>query len=175
MNKFDWNLFWTAFSAIGTMLACIIALFVPILEKHLVYKRKLKMTMNIESYFATISNQDFYEKVCTIHIINKSCIDIKVSKIGLYLDGMYYSWTYTLPSPFYVNPPFELKPGEATDYYIPMSLIADQLNKRLISNTKNFSIVVSDSYGKKYMKKTNITIDDIKKEMKIIPKLQKEE
>ena len=44
----DWSLFWSAFGSIGTMLVCITALFQPIVERHIEYRRRLKLSLRTD-------------------------------------------------------------------------------------------------------------------------------
>ena len=84
MKQFDWNLFWSALSSIGTMLACIIALFQPIIEQQ--KKLKIQFKHNIVALYP--NNEQ--EEMCVAYITNNSRVSIYLSAVNLLIDGKYY-------------------------------------------------------------------------------------
>lgn len=159
-HDMDWSLFWTAFGSIGTMLACIIALFQPIIERHIEYRRRLKLSMRID--MVAMYPDDTNEYFCEVNIVNQSHINLYIHNVSLLVEGQYLQ-QFCLPNnPIYVNHlPYELKIGEKYSVNFSKTEL-----KKVLKDAKNNSviyIVASDSYGKIYKQKTKFTVADIKK------------
>ena len=157
----DWNLFWSAFGAMGTMFACIIALIQPIIERHIEYRRRLKLSLKTD--MVALYPDATQEKFCEVQIVNRSHINLYVHNVALLVDGQYFE-QFALPNnPIYVNKmPYELKVGEKYTVNFSKKELCKSLKK--FESTSRIYIVASDSYGKIYKKKTQYTVNDIRKE-----------
>ena len=156
MKQFDWNLFWGALSSIGTMLACIIALFQPIIEQ----QKKLKIQFK-HDIVALYSNNE-QEKMCVVYITNNSRVNVYLSAVNLLIDGKYYQ-QLALPNNvlYYQKYPYELKVGERMEVNFSKKELLENFKSKGFDNSI-IIIVAADTGGKSYKKKTKISVKMLK-------------
>lgn len=160
----DWSIFWTAIGSIGTMLACIIALFQPIIERHIEYRRRLKLSMRIDMVALYPDGTNDY--FCQVSVINSSHINLFVTNVVLMVNGQYLEQVRLHGNPIYSKSfPIELRIGEKCNVNFSIKSLKEALKEALqdVDVKSRIYIIASDSYGKMYKQKTKFTVSDIKK------------
>lgn len=160
MKQFDWSLFWDALGSIGTMLACIIALFQPIIEQQ--KKLKIQFKHDIVTFFPNNEQNNEQEEMCVVYITNNSRVSVYLSAVNLLIDGKYYQ-QLTLPNNdlYYQKYPYELKVGERMEINFSKKELLKKFKSKEFDNSI-ISIVASDTRGKSYKKKTKISVKMLK-------------
>lgn len=166
------ELFWSAFGSIGTMLACIIAVLQPIVERYIERKKKVIVSFETNRVVVLPSLEDIKQEICTVFLTNNGNSSIYVTNISLLVDGQYLRQIAVPCNPVYYQEfPKELRVGEQLDFNFSKGKLHDQL--------QNFSawlpvfIVVSFTDGKVYKQKTKSTVGDIINEHKCDYKVEK--
>lgn len=156
MRQFDWSLFWDALGSIGTMLACIIALFQPIIEQQ--KKLKIQFKHDIVAFYP--NNEQ--EEMCVVYITNNSRVSVYLSVVNLLIDGKYYQ-QLTLPNNvlYYQKYPYELKVGERMEINFSKKELLKKFKSKEFDNSI-IIVVATDTCGKFYKKKTKISIKMLK-------------
>lgn len=156
----DWSIFWTAIGSIGTMLACIIALFQPIIERHIEYRRRLKLSMRTDMVVLYPDGTNDY--FCQVSVINNSHINLFVTNVALMVDGQHLEQICLPNNPIYSKSfPIELRIGEKSNINFSIKALKEVLKD--VNIKSRIYIVASDSYGKMYKQKTKFIVSDIKK------------
>lgn len=161
----DWNIFWSAFGAIGTTLGSLItAIAVVIAVKQ--YKQPLKKMVKVEfspaitSYLG--SRLDFYcVNVQNIGIrqVQIESIYIKGNKKVLWLNNAQF------PVSDIKHFPVQINPEEKKNFLFESKHFSEELKKAVedgsIKKNKRLIIFVTDSLGDDYYCKTHMKIKDI--------------
>lgn len=166
------ELFWSAFGSIGTMLACIIAVLQPIVERYIERKKKVIVSFETDRVVVLPSPDDFKQEICTVFLTNNGNSNIYVTNISLLVDGQYIRQVAVPGDPiYYCAFPKELRVGERLDFNFSKGKLHDKL--------QNFSaelpvyIAVSFTDGKIYKQKTKNTVGDIINERQCNCKVEK--
>jgi predicted cation transporter len=80
----NWMLIWTAITAISTSIACIIALFLPIVLHKIEHNKKLHIL--VDSQLCMDIANDIEEPLLTVQISNIGNIPIEIQSISLMID-----------------------------------------------------------------------------------------
>ena len=97
--------FWSAFGSIGTMLACIIAVLQPIVERYIERKKKVIASFKTDRIVVLPSLDDFKQEICTVFLTNNGNSSIYVTNISLLVDGQYLHQIAVPGDPVYKNQP----------------------------------------------------------------------
>ena len=162
----DWNLFWTAFGAIGTTLGSLItALAVVIAVKQ--YKQPLNKIVKVEMCSAVSCDElgnplEFYCIIIKnkgIRTVQINSINIQGKKKVLWLNNAQFD------SNAKINLPIKIEPEESKDFLFEVNNFKKQIKKAVVSKAigKNQRLVVfvTDSVSDKYYCKTNMRISSL--------------
>ncbi len=164
--------FWSAFGSIGTMLACIIAVLQPIVERYIERKKKVIASFKTDRIVVLPSLDDFKQEICTVFLTNNGNSSIYVTNISLLVDGQYLHQIAVPGDPVYYQEfPKELRVGERLDFNFSKGKLHDQLQN--FSAGLPVSVVVSFTDGKVYKQKTKSTVGDIINEHQCDYKVEK--
>ena len=162
----DWNLFWTAFGAIGTTIgslttaiAVVIAVkqYLQPLEKHIVVTMTSALSWDemgrpLDFYCISVKNRGIRE-------ITVNSLNIKGGKKVLWLNKAQYV------SNAYVELPIRIGPEESRDFLFERNTFAAELKHFVEMGTlkanKRLTVMVKDSLGDVYIHKARIKIKDI--------------
>lgn len=157
-----WNLFWTAFGAIGTTLGSLItALAVVVAVRQ--YRQPLIKRLKIEFTSAfTVGHSIalYYIRVANTGIrpINISNIYLNVGKKNLVLNHA----QFTLPGLESPNFPVELQPEQSVQMYLEQSKMAgffrEALNSGRFKATTKVKVAVTDQTGGWHYQPTGCTV-----------------
>ena len=162
--SFDWNLFWTAFGAIGGTvgaLATAAAVIVALWQTKYNFKKKVDVKF---SDCAVAVNTDSIKKMICLEAINVGNRDVIIQSWGIKLnkEKQFLFYTYLAEDEFLksLNKPFPytLKVEESMSLYYPLDFfyqqIADFLKSKEIAPSKRIELFIKDSTGKEYAVKT---------------------
>lgn len=166
------ELFWSAFSSIMAMLACIIAVLQPIVGRYIERKKKVIVSFETDRVVVLPPPNDFKQEICTVFLTNDGNSNIYVTNISLLVDGQYIRQVAVPEYPiYYCAFPKELRVGERLDFNFSKEKLHDQLQN--FSTGLPVSIVVSFTDGKVYKQKTKSTVGDITNEHQCDYKVEK--
>lgn len=165
----DWNIFWSAFGAIGTTIGSLItAAAVVIAVKQ--YKQPLKKVIKVEFTSAVSIDEISRRSLCfyCISIKNKgirtlqiNSINIKGNKKKLWINNAQFN------SNAKVNLPTKVEPEESKDFLFEIENFKNALRKavtdKVLSKNQRLIIFATDSLGDNYYCKTQISIRQIVK------------
>lgn len=167
----DWNLFWSAFVAIGTTLGSLttaIAVVIAVRQ----YKQPLTKRINIDTNTALIAStgdlSEFYFSISlsnagvrTIYIKN---ICFNAGKKNLFATDEQLIQDFT-QADSRVRFPYELKPEMCMQVFIPYKKLSkifiELLNKKTIMPNQKIKILAFDTTSGKYFSKTIFTAKQI--------------
>lgn len=161
--------FWTAFSAISTLLACVVALAIPFIERQL--KRRKKLKIIAKPIVPIILGNNHSEPMLCVNITNIGDATIYIKAIKLRLDHKDIENIGVKEDPdmgneylyrkfFYTNNyPCELSVNDWTSFNMPI----DKLSNIVINKNSKIKVIVVDSSGKYYSKTTKYSINKILK------------
>lgn len=154
------ELFWSAFGSIGTMLACIIAVLQPIVERYIEQKKKVIVRFETDRAVVLPLPDDFKQEICTVFLTNDGNSNIYVTNISLLVDGLYLQQIAVPRDPIYYQGfPKELRVGERLDFNFSKDALCDQLQN--FNAELPIYVAVSFTDGKVYRQKTKSTVGDI--------------
>lgn len=153
--NFDWNLFWSAISAIATATACIIALWQSVSAN----SRKLTISVQTDRV-AFCPETDFDEPVIEIKCANTGINIVWIQGIAIRIDDKYYQQLSKPDSPFYVQFPCELRPAQSMTYVISKRALQGYMDNH--SQYSNIWIYVADTLGKQYHTKCTNQVRELK-------------
>lgn len=143
----DWNIIWTAMSAISTLLAVLVALFLPIIQNRT--KRKLEINTQI----TTFGYDGMIRIVVTVDNIGNR--NISITGIGLECkDGIVVDFNKFLENPN-LNNSFIINNGETMiisymyNHKMPFDE-SDETNIKILEAFKKRRFVLRDSLGNLY-------------------------
>ena len=162
--SFDWNLFWTAFGAIGGTvgaLATAAAVIVALWQTKYNFKKKIRVKFTDSSIAV---NDVSKRKLICVEIINIGNRDVNIQSWGFKVNKkkQFLLYTYLADDPFLksLNPkfPHAIKIEESQSLYYPLALfkeqMADFLKSKEIHPSKKIEFFIKDSTGKEYAVKT---------------------
>lgn len=175
----DWMLIWTAITAISTSIACIIALFLPIILYKIEHNKKLHILVYSRLYIDVTNNIE--EPVLTIQISNIGNMPIEIQSISLMIDKNCYKQLFVMQNvknilemQCYVNNlPKKLDIADRLVYNFSLNLLKEgpKTSHELVKMNKRIKVVVVDTLRHKYVKNTNKTLsyylDKLYKERKL--------
>ena len=184
----DWGVFWTAASAIATLLAVLVALGVALWEIKFKHIRKLKISAAHATIIPRGKNDDV--KVLSIDIVNSGLNAITIKEIAITIKKCKYKAILTPDSWNYADfsLPCKLEAGQSVNIKLPyehwqlqngfvemMRHLVDvdgqdvnNAHDRLINGL--IIIVVTDSLGKKYFHNTKIKRKEVIPDKHVEPK-----
>lgn len=165
----DWNIFWSAFGAIGTTIGSLItAGAVVIAVKQ--YKQPLKKVIKVEFTSAVSLNEISGRSLCfyCVSIKNKgirtvqiNSINIKGNKKKLWINNAQFN------SNAKVNLPIKIEPEENIDFLFEIENLKNALrtavSDRVLRKNQRLIIFATDSLGDNYYCKTKTLIRQIVK------------
>lgn len=100
--------------------------------------------------------------MCVAYITNNSRVSVYLSSVNLLIDGNYYQ-QLALPNNvlYYKKYPYELKVGEGMEINFSKKELLENFKSKDFDNSI-ISIVVADTCGKFYKKKTKISVKMLK-------------
>lgn len=158
----DWNLFWTAFGAIGTTagtFATALAAFLAYKQYILSKKVKLKIEVRLEKI--TKSSTTAIEESLVLRFINKGIIDLYIKEIAVPINGIYHRIDnfFELKEVIDNNSgvfPVKVTNNRAIEVKITRNTLVHCVNFIYKENGKKFfgslPIVIIDGQGKEYKK-----------------------
>ena len=160
----DWNIFWSAFGAIGTTLGSMVtAIAVIIAVKQ--YKQPLKKIIQVKMSCAFSSDMysgkplDFYcisIKNRGIRPVEINSICIRGNKKNLWINNMEFI------SNARIGLPIKIDAEQNKDYLFEVNNfkngIREAVEKKILSKRNKLIIFVTDSLGDEYVCKTNIRV-----------------
>lgn len=165
-NSFDWNLFWTAFGAIGTTLGSLItAGAVVIAVKQ--YRQPLNKIVKVELTMAYLhDNSKNVLECCCINIKNRGIRTVQIDSINiqghkkvLWLNNI------QLESEVKINFPVRIEPEGSESFLVENEKFKREIEKavkdKVIRSNCKLVIFVKDSLGDKYFCKTNFKIKNL--------------
>lgn len=167
----DWNLFWTAFGAIGGTVGAIAtftAVLVALWQTKIAYKKKLQLSFS-DNVSAVTNNDDCTVSFVGITVTNIGNRNIIIQDWGfLCLDKSRF---LILPdaSPIgrqlQVQLPHKLNVEEGISLYYNKELfrkaIKSCIEKRTLNPNKRLKFYVNDSTGKRYIVASKKTVNDL--------------
>lgn len=162
----DWNLFWTAFGAIGGTvgaLATAAAVIVALWQTKYNFKKKVKVRFTDN---AMAINDTLKQKLICVEVINIGNRDIIVQNWGIKTKKREYCiFTGAATNPFFRNLnkqlPYTVRIEELFSLYYPFDLFKKQANDLIetkeINPLDKVSFYFHDSTGKEYIVKTSKT------------------
>lgn len=166
----DWNLFWTAFGAIGTTIGSLVtagAVVVALMQ----YRQPLKKILKVE-FSSAIGNNEDNESVLlyNISIKNKGIRPVQLNSLFISGNGKNLwinnaQWDYSIKKEL----PMKIEPEESIEFWFDMDNFNRELkkavDKKVLLKHKKLMIFVTDSLGEKYFCKTNIRIKKLIKDV----------
>ena len=166
------ELFWPALGSIGTMLACIIALLQPAVERYIERKKKVIVRFETDRAVVLPLPDDFKQEICTVFLTNNGNSNIYVTNISLLVDGLYLHQIAVPGDPvYYQGFPKELRVGERLDFNFSKDELYDQLQN--FSQELPVYVAISFTDGKVYKQKTKSTVGNIINERQCNSKVEK--
>jgi len=170
----DWNLFWTAFGAIGGTLgalATFVAVIVALWQTKFSYKKKLQLSFFDNITIVPENGNKFYHYVGVI-ITNIGNRDVVIQNWGFELDDGSQMLIVPDTSPFgrvlQVKLPYRLQIEEGTTLYYEKTLfynaISECIEKGNLKENEKIKFYVSDSTNKKHYVLTNKIAGDLLKD-----------
>ncbi len=170
----DWNLFWTAFGAIGGTLgalATFVAVIVALWQTKFSYKKKLLLSFTDNMNIVLGNGNKFYHCV-GVTITNIGNRDVVIQNWGFELDDgsqmLIVPDTSPLGRVLQVKLPYRLKIEEGTTLCYEKTLfhnaISECIEKRKLKENEKIKFYVSDSTNKKHYVLTNKTAGDLLKD-----------
>lgn len=162
----DWNLFWSAFGAIGSTLGSFItaiALIVAIKQ----YKQPLKKRIDVDVYKVCncINEKELVELYC-ISVKNRGVRPITIQSICVEFDKMSVivdNWQYERTEN--VRLPYQLEPEKFKDFYYEVaefrSILYQITDGKIPDKSSKFKILVQDSLGEKHTCKKKHKISEL--------------
>lgn len=158
---------WQAFSAMGTWVAILVALFIPY------WQNRRRLILHINPNKCVILNDEEVISYIDISAVNAGTSDVVISGWGVCVEGSSeaifhaVSQIYCLSSVFNPKLPLRLSPGDCFSCGMPKKELRDAL-KSFIQNGKlqidDWLVVkISDSCGKVYEKPLKMTIQEFLK------------
>lgn len=166
----DWNLFWTAFGAIGTTTGSLITAFAVVIAVKQ-YRQPLNKLVKVEVTSAVsvdlLGNPiSFYcvsVKNKGIRTVQINSINIKGKRKVLWINNAQYN------SNAKIHLPVKVEQEECKDFLFEVDTFRKEISKAVNDNAlrKNEKLVVfvKDSLGDEYFCKTNITIKKLIKNL----------
>lgn len=145
---------WSAFGAIATSIACILAL-VPIFDSRFRYL-KLSCKFNVVAFQPGTS---FEEAVIQIRCHNVCNIAVQVQGFCFKVGKEYKQYILVPGNPYYIAFPHTVMPGESFLITVPKKTLIDSLNQN--DKGKRIWLYVMDSFGKNYKLKCGVKADDL--------------
>lgn len=164
-NPMNWNLFWTAFGAIGTTLGSLITAFAVVVAVRQ-YRQPLVKRLKIEftSAFTVGHNTEFY---CIgvantgIRSVNISNIYLNVGKKNLVLNHAQFS----SPGIRTLQFPVELQPEQRAQMFLEKSKVAGFFSEALSGGSLKAStkvkVAVTDQTGGWHYHRTGCTVHQL--------------
>ena len=164
----DWQLFWTAFGAIGTTvgwLSTAIAVVVAVIQYKQPLKKKVKLTVGTS---IPVYGKELGEDCLSISLANTGIRDVVITNI--YLDTGTKKLVVNNLMIDFTNKnlcvlfPKKLSPEEITEVWIPYANLArallDLVNRKAIKPTQKIRIVATDTTAGKYRSEWKFTPND---------------
>ena len=159
----DWNLFWSAFGAIGTTLGSLItagAVVVAVKQ----YKQPLKKILKVK--FTSAVSCDEFGNPLHFYCISINNMGVRVVQINsLCIHGRKKKlWINNaqFESNAKINLPVKIEPEENKDFLFEVDhfrhAIRQAVDDNILRRRQRLVILVTDSLGDKYFCKTNISI-----------------
>lgn len=175
----DWMLIWTAITAISTSIACIIALFLPIILHKIEHNRKLHILVNSQFYIDVANNVE--EPILSVQISNIGNMPIEIQSISLMIDKNCYKQLFIMQNAknsleilCYTNTlPKKLDIADRLVYNFSLNKLKEEFETLhdLAKINKHIKVVIVDTLHHKYVKNTNKTLsyylDKLYKERKL--------
>lgn len=160
----DWNLFWTAFGAIGTTIgsfATAAAVVVALWQTKFAYKKKVRITFE-ENSMIQVREGSGLERVIVLRISNVGNRDITLNSISIQIEG---SYTIALLPEYLeyktIKLPWLLSVEKTAEIIMKYSEFIKNLSDIILKDKnvedKEITIVVTDSVGEKYALKLERT------------------
>lgn len=167
----DWNLFWTAFGAIGGTVgafATTTAVIVALWQTKYSYKKKLKLSFNDNITIIREKGNTFYRYI-GVTVTNIGNCDVVIQNWGFDLDDgtkmMIVPDTSPLGRVLQVQLPHRLQIEEGISLYYEKCLfrnvLEDSINKGKLQKDKKIQFYVTDSTAKKHYVKSNKSAQDL--------------
>ena len=160
----DWNLFWSAFGAIGTTFGSLItavAVIVAVHQYRQPFVKKIKTDFSVG--IPIMTNNTCGDLIFTISVSNTGIRDIEVTNI--YLNVGSKNLVLNKVCIMDVAFPHLLEQEKSLSMYIPCSSIAVQIASMVASGEINektkIKVLTTDSAGKKYYFKTKYSAGSI--------------
>ena len=160
----DWQLFWTAFGAIGTTLGSLITAIAVIQYKQPL-KKKVKLTVGPS---IPVYGKELGEDCLSISLANTGIRDVVITNI--YLDTGTKKLVVNNLMVDFTNEnlcvlfPKKLPPEEITEVWIPYANLAhallDLVNRKAIKPTQKIRIVATDTTAGEYRSEWKFTPND---------------
>lgn len=159
----DWNIFWSAFGAIGTTLGSLItagAVAVAVKQYKQPITKLIKVGFNssiamdinnrpVELYTLSVKNRG-------VRLVVINSVNLKGYKHNLFMNLM-QSKLFD-----YKNFPSEVQPEECVDYYFEANKFRDELKKMVqdgyLKKSQNLIVFVQDSLGDEYYCDTKVKV-----------------
>lgn len=162
----DWNLFWSAFGAIGTTVGSLItACAVLIAVKQ--YRQPLEKRIKVDVCAAISSDMlgNILEFVC-ISIKNKGVRTIQIKSVNIQGNGkVLWLNNAQYESNVKVEFPTKIEPEECKDYYFERGIFKAELKKAIekgvINPNKKLIVFATDSIGDRYFCKTKLKVGNL--------------
>ncbi len=166
----DWNIFWTAFGAIGGTLGAIAtstAVIVALWQTKVTYKKALKLSFS-DSIVLVAENGVTFPRYVGLNVVNTGNRDIIIQNWGFKLknDKRIIIVNDSTPLGKAIQPslPHRLGIEESIDLYYQQKLfyqvLEENCNKQLLDVNKKLEWYVVDSTGKQYSVLSNKTINE---------------
>lgn len=173
MENYDWNLFWTAFGAIGTVLGSIAttaAVIVALWQTRIAYKKKLKLSFDDNTKIMADSGTIIADFV-SLSVTNIGNKDIVISSWGFYLKNKSKVKIFSnlpienlpllLKNEFITKFPYKLSVEHSTTFYYErrlfLKIIPEYYENGELDADKPIKFYVMDSTGKEYTVKSKRT------------------
>lgn len=174
----DWNLFWTAFGAIGGTigaLATFAAVFVALWQTKYNYKKKVRLSFSDKIVVASEHSSELYHYV-GVTIVNIGNREVVIQNWGLDLVGntklMIAPDTSLIGRSIQVKLPHKLQIEESITLYYQKTLfhnaLRDCLKENQLKANQKVKFYVSDSTSQKHYVLSNKTVEELLKDA--IPK-----
>lgn len=159
----DWNIFWSAFGAIGTTIGSLItagAVVVAVKQYKQPITKIVKVGFNssmamdinnkpLELYTLSVKNRG-------IRLVTINSIYVKGSKHNLFMNLMQSKFVE------YKNFPTEVQPEECVNYYFEAKKFRDELKKmvqnKYLKKNQNLIVFVQDALGDEYYCNTKVKV-----------------
>lgn len=167
----DWNLFWTAFGAIGGTVGAIAtaaAVIVALWQTKYSYKKKLKISFSNNITIVPENGSNFYHYV-GVTITNIGNRDVIIKNWGFFLNNgskmMIIPDTSPIGRILQVQLPHKLQVEEGVSLYYSNHLFKHALEECIangsLSNNKKIRFFVTDSTEKEHFVTTHKTAQDL--------------